>query len=127
MRDDPGDLTRVSTITIPPSSGPGSGKDAWRALALRVIEMNESMQYIVDEQRAVIRDLKAEIELLRQQVEKRRPPGGKPRLSDDKVQRIESAVRRGETTRTIAKQFHVSHMTVARVAKRMQARDAAKA
>lgn len=44
----------------------------------------------MDRQSQVIRELRAEIELNREQIVTRKPTGGRPRLSDDKVACIES-------------------------------------
>ncbi len=45
------------TVKIPPTHGPGSGKEAWKALAVIVRDMNESLSAIISTQREVIREL----------------------------------------------------------------------
>lgn len=124
MRPDPGEQVQAAPVRMPRSSGPGSGKEAWRHYALYLMDANESLAAVIAEQSATIATLKAEIELLRGQVATRQPPGAHPRLSDDKTARIESALARGESTRTLARQFHVSHTTVARIGKRAERRKA---
>lgn len=120
----PDEWTGSVQVRVPPASGPGSGKEAWRALALRAIEANEGLMLTVQEQAAALRELKAEVALLRRQIASRRPPGGRDPLPDVKVARIENAIRAGESTRSIARGFKVSAMTVSRVARRMRERDA---
>ncbi len=73
----------------------------------------------------MIADLKAEIALLRRQIATRKPAGGREPITDEKVARIETALRTGETTRSIARGFKVSPMTVSRVGKRMRERKTA--
>lgn len=124
MRSDPGETVKPSGIRMPRSSGPGSGKEAWRQYALHAVDANESLTAVIDDQSAMIATLKAEIELLRNQVASRRPPGAHPRISDDKAARIENALAMGSSTRTLARQFHVSHTTVARIGKRVEQRTA---
>lgn len=124
MKPDPSDQVHTHEARIPPATGPGSGKDAWRALALKAIDANDRLSTVIDEQSQALRDARADIELLRRQIATRRPPGCRDPLPDDKVARIESAIRTGESTRSIARGYGVSAMTVSRVAKRMRTRDA---
>lgn len=124
MKPDPSDQVYVQEVRIPPATGPGSGKDAWRALALNMMGANDRLSSVINEQAEALRDLKAEVELLRRQIATRRPPGGREPLPDDKVARIEAAIRTGESTRSIARGFKVSAMTVSRIARRMRTREA---
>lgn len=124
MKSDPMDSVRVTTIRTPPSRGPGSGKAAWVAYALERAETCETLWQIVDEQSAAIRDLQAEIELLRAQIAERKPKGGRPRLDDRRVAEIERDLAAGYSTRQIASRCSVSAMTVSRVAARMRERGA---
>lgn len=121
-RDDPGKQKTSSGRTYPPASGPGSGKDAWRAFAVDVVEFNLGLGQIIDEQSATIAELKAEIELLRRLIATRKPKGGRKPTDDDTVQRIEVALIAGASTRSIAQRYKVSAMTVSRIHKRMDSR-----
>lgn len=125
MKSDPIDRCSITTITPPPSQGPGSGKAAWVAYARERAETCTTLWGIVDDQTATIKDLQAEIELLRNQIATRKPKGGRPRISDDKVQRIEDDLAAGHSKRSIAARHRVSAMTVVRVAQRVAERDAA--
>lgn len=122
MREDPGERTMKTSVTLPPASGPGSGKEAWRAIALDYMGWNEGLGRLIDEQSATIAELKAEIELLRRQIATRKPKGGKPAVDDETVQRIEVALLAGASTRQIAQRYKVSAMTVSRIHKRMDSR-----
>jgi len=124
MRPEPNADVETHAVKVPPATGPGSGKEAWRALALRAIEANAGLSAAVKEQEAALRDAHAEVELLRRQIATRRPPGGREPMADDKVSRIENAIRTGESTRSIARGFKVSAMTVSRIGRRMRTRDA---
>ena len=124
MKPDPMQSLNVTTITAPPSQGPGSGKAAWVAFANNRAENVETLWGVIDDQTATIRDLQAEIELLRNQIETRKPKGGRPRIPDDKAQRIEAELEAGHSKRSIASRHRVSAMTVVRVAQRVAARGA---
>ncbi len=121
------DSTLTADRSPPPSHGPGSGKDAWRDFALHALDANTGLAATIREQAEVIADMKAEIALLRRQIATRKPAGGREPITDEKVARIETALRTGETTRSIAKGLKVSPMTVSRVGKRMREREAANA
>lgn len=124
MKSDPMDNVKVTTARRPPSRGPGSGKDAWVSYALDREENEGTLWKIIREQSAAIRDLQAEVELLRVQIAKRRPKGGRPRLEDARVAEIERDLAAGYSTRQIASRCAVSAMTVSRIAKRVAARGA---
>lgn len=124
MKTDPMDEVKVTTTRQPPSQGPGSGRAAWVAYALERADTCASLWQIVDDQSAAIRDLQAEIELLRAQVAKRKPKGGRPKLEDQRVAEIERDLAAGYSTRQIASRCAVSAMTVSRVAARVAERAA---
>lgn len=122
MKPDPIDSYTVTTVTAPRLQGPGSGKAAWVAYAIDRAETCTTLWGIVDDQTATIRELRAEIELLRNQIATRKPKGGRPRIADSKVNQIEAELSAGHSKRSIASRHRVSAMTVVRVAKRMEAR-----
>lgn len=122
MKPDPFDSYTVTTITAPPSQGPGSGKPAWVAYALERAETCATLWGVVDDQTATIKELRAEIELLRHQIATRKPKGGRPRIVDQKVNQIEADLAAGLSKRSIASRHRVSAMTVVRVAERMKER-----
>lgn len=122
MKSDPIDNYSVTTVKAPPSQGPGSGKAAWVAFAIERSETCATLWGIIDEQTATIRELQAEIDLLRNQIATRKPKGGRPRISDGKVNQIEAELSAGHSKRSIAARHRVSAMTVVRVAKRMDER-----
>ena len=124
MKSDPMDNVNVTTITTPPSQGPGSGKAAWVSFARDSAETCTNLWGIVDDQTAAIHDLQAEIELLRNQIETRKPKGGRPRIDDDKIRKIEAELKAGYSKRSIAVRHGVSPMTVVRVAERVAERGA---
>lgn len=124
MRRDASERVEKVTLTVPPASGPGSGKDAWRALAQRMLDSNDSLSAVIAEQKATIAELNAEVDLLRRQIATRKPKGGKPAVDDETVQRIEVALLAGASTRQIAQRYKVSAMTVSRIKKRMDSRKA---
>src|SRR5690625_2437444 len=105
MKTDPVDERTITAISRPPSRGPGSGKDAWIAFAEELSEANRNWNALAEEQSAVIRELKAEIALLREQIAARKPEGSRQRLADDKVARIEAAIGEGLSTRAVAQRF----------------------
>ncbi len=90
----------------------------------KAMEANETLVRLIEDQTDVIHELEAEIKLLRAQIAARKPKGGRERLPDEVVQRIEEALEAGRSTRAIGKQFRVSAMSVSRVRKRVLARDA---
>lgn len=124
MKSDPMDKVKVTTIHQPPHQGPGSGKAAWVAYARERSDTCETLWNIIDDQSATIRDLQAEIELLRQQIASRKPKGGRPRTDDKTAARIEAALAGGMSQRKVARLCGVSAMTVSRVAARVAARGA---
>jgi uncharacterized small protein (DUF1192 family) len=124
MKPDPANDRDTTWFSTPPSHGPGSGKAAWVAFAGRAADANASLMSVIDEQSEVIRHLQAEIELLRAQIAAHKPKGARERLPDETVNRIEQAISAGLSTRTIGKRFKISAMTVSRIRKRMQAREA---
>lgn len=123
-RDTTGDV-QTRQLQLPPSRGPGSGKDAWVRQALELLDANSGLSRVIDDQSELIRDLKAEIELLRRQVAERKPKGGRAALDDRTVTRIEEALEhKGATCRSIARAFGVSAMSVSRIKSRVRARQA---
>jgi DNA invertase Pin-like site-specific DNA recombinase len=119
----PADI-ETTTIKWPPATGRGSGKDAWQALADELYLANRDLSAIIKDQERRIDELQAEVQLLRQQIETRKPRGGRARTPDEKVARIERALGNGRGIREIAKAMNVSPMTVSRIKKRVAARQA---
>lgn len=111
---------------MPRASGQGSGKAAWMSYGIRQAENASTLWGIIDEQSATIKELQAEIELLRTQIETRKPKGGRPRTPDNKAARIEAELEAGYSKRSIAARHRVSAMTVVRIAKRVADRAASK-
>ena len=107
---------------MPPSSGPGSGKTAWKAWALHLRDANHGLCDVIDRQTATINELKGEVALLRQEAADRKPDGSRERIPEEKRLRIEAEVSRGMSTRHVASVFGVSAMTVSRIAKRAKDR-----
>jgi DNA invertase Pin-like site-specific DNA recombinase len=124
MRTYPWELLGDIDLQVPPASGPGSGKDAWMALAWLAVNANRQLRLAIEMQRQTIRELEGEVALLREQIATRKPKGGRDRIADETVSRIEWALDAGQSTRKIARQFGVSAMTVTRIKKRMVARQA---
>jgi hypothetical protein len=124
MKSDPLDDVNVTTYQAPPSQGPGSGKAAWVAFAESRMTNEQSLWGIIEDQSSTIRELQAEVELLRAQIAKRKPKGGRPRTDDKKVLSIEADLQAGLSKRETAKRNRVSPMTVVRVAQRVAARGA---
>lgn len=122
MKSDPMDDVKVTTYRIPPSQGPGSGKAAWVQFAQARMDNEQTLWSIVNDQTETIRELRAEIELLRNQIAARKPKGGKPKLDDKTTARIEAALAGGMSQRKVARLCGVSAMTVSRAAARMAAR-----
>lgn len=123
MKPDPmDDVNVIPARNAPPSHGPGSGKSAWVEYGLHQAKNGGVLWGIIDEQSATIRELQVEIELLRSQIAKRKPKGGRPRTPDAKLQRIESDLSAGLSKREAAKRSGVSPMTVVRVAQRVAQR-----
>ena len=117
MREDPfsGEWT---TFARPPSAGPGSGKAAWVEFANRTVDANANLAELVDSQSQTIRELRAEVELLRGQIQRIKPKGGRPRTSDKTTACIEAEVAAGYSIRQAAVRNGVSPMTVSRIVKR---------
>ena len=125
MKTDPMAGADPATIPPPPLRGPGSGKDAWVAFAREVARSNELLWQAVDQQSAVIRELEAELTLQRRQLARRKPKGGRPRLSDERAAGIEAELAAGDYSRRATAVRHgVSAMTVSRLAARMAERRA---
>lgn len=128
MKPDPMDAMKITNgLAMPPGRGPGSGKPSWVAYGIDQAKNCATLWDIVDEQTATIRDLQAEIELLRNQVATRKPKGGRPRIDDAKTARIEVELEAGHSKRSIAARHRVSAMTVVRVAQRVAERGAVSA
>lgn len=128
MKSDPmDDVTVTAGRALPPSHGPGSGKAAWVDAALHLNDQAATMWSIIDDQSATIRELQAEVELLREQIAKRKPKGGRPPTDDKKVASIEADLARGYSRRQVASRCGVSAMTVTRIAQRIEAREKAAA
>jgi hypothetical protein len=125
MKPDPMDQVEVIPARrVPPRGGPGSGKAAWVEFALDQVNNGAALWRVIEDQSATIRALNGEIELLRSQIERRKPKGGRPRTPDDKLQAIEADIARGLSRREAAKRNGVSPMTVVRVSRRAEAREA---
>ena len=122
MKSDPMDDVRVTTYRIPPSQGPGSGKAAWVKFARDRMDNEQTLWAIIYDQTATIQELQAEVALLRDQIAKRKPKGGKPKTDDKTIQRIEAALAGGMSQRKAARLCGVSAMTVSRIAARVSAR-----
>jgi hypothetical protein len=56
------------TVRRPPPSGPGSGRDEWVRFAMGIAEANRILWDNTQSQSRLIRDLEAELELLRRQI-----------------------------------------------------------
>ena len=119
---DPMDDVKITTIYMPPSRGPGSGKDAWKAFAIERADTCRTLFGLIDRQSQVIRELQVEAQLLRDQIATRKPKGGKPKLEDRRVAEIERDLAAGYSTRQIASRCAVSAMTVSRIAARAKLR-----
>lgn len=120
---DPAEETGLEKITAPRMTGPGSGKAAWIAFAHRAVDANAGLSDLIDQQFAAIRELKAEVALLKRQIASRKPKGGRPPLDEAKVAAIETDLRSGAwSKRRIASRHHVSATTVQRIEDRMDQR-----
>ena len=124
MKRDPLKAYSTSTIHWPPHRGPGSGKAAWEAFAVERVDQCRILNQVIEQQSETIRELNAEVALLRRQIETRKPKGGRPRTPDAKAQAIEAELSQGYSKRSIAKRHRVSATTVVRIAKRMRERAA---
>ena len=94
------------------------------AYARDLAEANADYEALCVLQSETIRELQAEVELLRGQIAARKPKGGRPRIPDDKANAIERDLAAGASRRDIAKRRGVSPMTVTRIARRVEARAA---
>ena len=124
MKRDPLETYSTSTIHWPPHRGPGSRKADWIKFAEGRVEQCEILNQVIEQQSETIRELNAEVALLRRQIETRKPNGGRPRTPDAKAQAIEAELLQGYSKRSIAKRHRVSATTVVRIAKRMRERAA---
>ena len=122
MFSDPLDDYARNTITRPPAQGPGSGKRAWVDFGLEMSRANATLWQVIDGQSDTIRKLNAEVELLKRQIARRKPKGGRPETPPEVRAAIEADITRGLSRREVAKLHKVSAMTVQRVAERMAAR-----
>jgi Trp operon repressor len=122
MKDPMDRVTVRPGLAMPPTRGPGSGKSAWVAFAVEQAANAEALWTIIDEQSATIRELQAEVELLRGQIAQRKPKGGRPRIDDETAARIEADLAAGYSQRQVAARCNVSAMTVSRIARRVAAR-----
>jgi hypothetical protein len=111
-------------VKFPPARGPNSGRANWIALADRLIDANDSMARVVEAQAESIRELEAEVKLLRDRIAARKPKGGRDRTPDETVAKIERALEAKQSTRRIGETYKVSAMTVSRIRKQMKARKA---
>lgn len=108
----------------PAISGKGSTRDAWRAWAIRVSIANRELAECIDLQVAAIAERDAEIAYLKSKLRERQPKGSKSPLAQESVDRIEYDIRQGNSTRSIGKRYGISAMTVQRIKKRMEEREA---
>jgi len=117
MARDP--MERVERVETPPPPlrGPGSGRDEWVRFAIEMVQTNRRLFELLDEQSAAIRALEAELEAMKAA---RRPKGGRPPLAPALVQRVEAEIERGLSDRQAAQRFGISHMSVARIRRRMR-------
>jgi hypothetical protein len=123
MKPDPMDNVIVTqALVMPATTGRGSSKDAWITYAMQMRDNCVTLWSIIDRQSETIRQLNAEIDLLRDQIAKRKPKGGRPRTPDTKVAAIEADIVAGYSRRQAASRNGVTAMTVTRIAKRMQDR-----
>src|SRR4051794_13494194 len=120
---DPADNLEFETIHSPPIAGKGASREAWIIYASKVAVANHRLMEMIGDQSTVIRQLQAEVMLLKAQIAKRRPPGGRQPLAEAKVARLEQEIAAGGADRALAQRYHVSHMTVHRIRKRMAARE----
>ena len=79
---------------------------------------------VAELQRNKIKELNAEIVLLKKQIAERKPKGGRPPIDADKLTRIEAELASGHSKRSIADRHRVSATTVVRIAKRVEERNA---
>ena len=122
---DPLESPDLIQITPPRLQGPGSGKAAWIAFAHQAIDANAGLSDLIDQQAAAIRELKAEVALLKKQIATRKPKGGRPPLDQAKVAAIEADLRSGSfSKRGVAARHRVSATTIKRIADRMDQRRA---
>lgn len=117
MREDPAKSVDSVTVHYPPSSGPGSGKDAWVRFARRIGESNGALWQTIRDQSAIIDSLQRENEGLRKRISERKPKGGRPSLPDHLVTLIRDDLARGYSQRATAVRNGVSAMTVSRLAR----------
>lgn len=112
------------SISAPPQHGSGSGKAAWVEYCAQLTAANHGLSDVNAAQSETIRDLEAEIALLKEQIQTRKPKGGRPALDLETVNRIEQAIEHGaESFKAIARRFSVSDMSVRNIRDRMNARE----
>ena len=123
MCSDSGRACRRFPADLPPSSGPGSSKDAWVRFARELSEAHANCMTMMDHQSATIQELKAEIESLQEKVDRLMNRGGRPPISDATVRQIERELADGRYTQSaIAARNGVSPMSVSRIARRLAKR-----
>lgn len=96
----------------------------WKNYAHDLEEINVRLSSLLEESIAFGHSLAAENSKLHDQMEARKPKGGKTRLPDETVRRIHAAIRSGGGVRAIAKTYGVSAMTVSRCKKALETKTA---
>jgi hypothetical protein len=123
MKNDP--ATGLETLKRPPTRGRGSSREAWMEYTYELEVANHGLTDLIRRQSETIRDLEAEITLLRRQIGARKPKGGRPTTAQERVNAVEAELAGGVyTIRAIAVRNGVSPMTVSRISARMAARAA---
>ncbi|ACB28455.1 hypothetical protein [Methylobacterium radiotolerans] len=65
MKPEPNADLQTQSIKIPSAAALGSGKEAWRPLALRAVDINADLSATIKRQAQTLCDARAELELLR--------------------------------------------------------------
>lgn len=91
----PIDAVHRIPVNMPPALGPGSGKDAWMRFARDMADSNGELWDMVERQSEAIRELEAEVELLKSQISTRKPKGGRRRLKDGRISHIDACLAAG--------------------------------